>query len=75
MISDWYVCRECGDEYSAERHALGYRICLWCGEQHAREARESWCVIQEYGKGGYMFVTADSAPITLKQTNQKEIRT
>lgn len=35
----------------------------------------AWGVVQEYGKGGYMFVTAESAPVTLKQTNQKEIRT
>jgi hypothetical protein len=53
---------------------LGYRYCLPCGDDIAREERKSWTVVQEYGKGGYMFVTADSAPVTLKQTNQKQLR-
>jgi len=30
--------------------------------------------VQEYGKGPYQLVTATSAPTTLKQTNQKELR-
>jgi hypothetical protein len=45
-----------------------------CGDDIAREERKSWTVVQEYGKGGYMFVTADSARVTLKQTNQKQLR-
>jgi hypothetical protein len=64
----------CGDDYSAERAALGYRYCLLCGEDLAREERKSWTVVQEYGKGGYMYVTAESAPTVLKQTNQKQLR-
>jgi hypothetical protein len=34
-----------------------------------------WCIVQEYGKGPYQLVTSTSAPVTLKQTNQKELRT
>jgi hypothetical protein len=45
-----------------------------CGEKAARQERKSWTVVQEYQKGGYMFVTADSAHNTLKQTNQKAVR-
>jgi hypothetical protein len=71
----WCTCTMCGDDFPAERHALGYRLCLLCGEEQAREERTHWTVVQEYGKGGYMFVTPTAAPITLKQTNQKEIRT
>ena len=74
MDLDWKTCHVCGDDYPAERYHLGYRYCLFCGEDIAREERKSWCIIQEYGKGGYMFVTAESAPLTLKQTNQKQPR-
>ena len=71
---NWRTCCVCGDDYPAERAQLGYRYCLPCGDDIAREERKSWTVVQEYGKGGYMFVTDDSAPVTLKQTNQKQLR-
>jgi hypothetical protein len=54
--------------------ALGYRLCLWCGEEAARNDRASWCVVQAYGKGPYQFVTVDSAPKVLMDTNQKAPR-
>lgn len=70
------ICVECGDDISPpERAALGYRVCLWCGEEAARQERKGWTVVQEYQKGGYMFVTSDAARTTLKQTNQKAVRT
>lgn len=71
---DWRTCADCGDDYPAERHALGYTTCLLCGEDRATAERASWCVVQEYGKGGYMYVTPEAAPVTLKQTNQKNVR-
>ena len=71
---DWIECRECGDEFPTERWALGYRVCLFCGEEAARSERSSWCVIQEYGKGNYQFVTSTSAHTTLINTNQKQQR-
>lgn len=74
QVSDFIECRECGDEFPAERWALGYRVCLFCGEEAARMERKSWCVIQEYGKGNYQFVTPNSAYTTLKNTNQKQLR-
>ena len=67
-------CHECGDEYSIERWALGYRVCLFCGEEAARSERESWCVVMEYGKGNYQYVTPTSARATLLNTNQKQQR-
>jgi len=70
----WKECTECGDEFPAERWALGYRTCLFCGEDAARAERESWCVIMEYGKGNYQFVTTASARTTLINTNQKQQR-
>ena len=71
---DWRECRDCGDDIHVERWNLGYRHCLFCGEEAARAERKSWTVVQEYGKGGYMFVTKDSAKRTLTQTNQKNLR-
>lgn len=71
---DWHDCECCGDDVHSERWALGYRVCLSCGELQAQEARESWTIVQEYGKGCYQFVTATAAPLTLKQTNQKQLR-
>ena len=74
MNMDWRTCCVCGDDYPVERFNLGYRMCMPCGDDIAREERKSWTVVQEYGKGGYMFVTADAARTTLKQTNQKQLR-
>lgn len=68
------ICFSCGDPFPSARAALGYRFCLSCGEQAAKEERKSWCVVQEYGKGGYVFVPASAAFQTLRQTNQKDPR-
>jgi len=69
-----FTCTECGDDIDPRRVSLGYRLCLWCGEEAATSERKGWTVVQEYGKGGYMFVTQQSAHVTLKQTNQKNLR-
>jgi hypothetical protein len=53
---------------------MGYKYCLLCGDDVAKEERASWCVVQEYGKGNYQFVTSTSALKTLRQTNQKGVR-
>ena len=71
---DWRSCASCGDDFPTERAMLGYFTCLPCGEAQARESRKSWCVVQEYGKGPYQFITASAAPTTLRQTNQKQPR-
>ena len=69
-----YPCHQCGDGIAPNRWQLGYRVCLSCGEQRAVSTRASWCVIQTYGKGNYMFVTPASAFSTLLDTNQKQPR-
>lgn len=68
-------CRICGDDIEPPARAAIKTLCLWCGEEQAKIERKSWTVVQEYGKGGYMFVTPTAAFTTLKQTNAKEIRT
>lgn len=74
QFGEWKECTECGDDVHIERWALGYRVCKGCGEAMAREERASWCVVMEYGKGNYQFVTATSARETLINTNQKQQR-
>ena len=75
-MNEWYECVRCGDDVHVTRWRLGerYHVCHTCGEKAAREERGGWTVVQEYQKGGYMFVTADAARTTLKQTNQKAVR-
>jgi len=71
---NWRHCTQCGDDMHSERWALGYRLCLFCGEEAAQTERASWCVVQPYGKGPYMLVTKASAHQTVKDTNQKATR-
>ena len=50
------VCRECGDGFSVKRFKAGYRLCLLCGEEAAREERLSWCVAPMH-KSNYTLIT------------------
>ena len=74
--SDWRECPVCGDDVPLARWQLGerYELCKPCGEVESRVERKSWTVVQEYGKGGYMYVTQNAARRTLTQTNQKNLR-
>ena len=49
-------CTECGEKYPAARAALGYRLCLTCGDKKARAARTSWCIAPVH-KSNYILVT------------------
>lgn len=75
------LCFECGYEIDPPERAMLQAknkqtlTCKSCGEKAARAERRSWTVVQEYQKGGYMFVTADAAGRTLRETNQKGVRT
>ena len=57
-----------------KRASHGHLICKPCGEETAKRERSTWCVVQEYGKGCYMYVAAMSAPTAVKNTNQKDTR-
>ena len=70
-----HTCSNCGDGIDPRRVAIGYRLCLWCGEEAATTERRGWTVVQEYTKGNYQFITPTAVHTTLKQTNPKEIRT
>ena len=67
------VCT-CGEDIDPRRSALGYRVCIWCGDESARQERKGWTVVMEYGKGNYQFITPAAASVTLRQTNPKESR-
>lgn len=49
-------CVVCGDDVDPRRLALGYKVCLFCGEDIARAERKSWCVAPMH-KSNYMLIT------------------
>ena len=74
MGTEISICRSCGDDIPPARARLGYKLCLFCGEEAAQAERGGWTVIQEYGKGAYQFVTPRAVLRTLRETNQKQVR-
>jgi hypothetical protein len=73
-------CTVCGEEITPPKRVQLLRdqerplLCLFCGEEAARQERAGWTVVQQYGKGPYQLVTPSSANDVLKSTNQKEVR-
>jgi len=54
---DWKECIDCGDDVPASRYQA---FCLFCerDREHSAEVeRSSWCIVQEYTKGNYQYVT------------------
>lgn len=52
---DMPICVECGEEMNPSRRALGYRICLDCGDKTAKQERKSWTIVPMH-KSNYMRV-------------------
>jgi hypothetical protein len=50
------LCRVCGDDVSEGRAQLGFKLCLFCGEEQARQDRMGWCVAPMH-KSNYMLIT------------------
>jgi hypothetical protein len=50
------LCRVCGDDVSEGRAQLGFKLCLFCGEEQARQDRMAWCVAPMH-KSNYMLIT------------------
>ena len=48
------ICKQCSDDISPKRAALGYRLCKVCGDKQAR-ARQ-YCVAP-INKSNYMLIT------------------
>jgi len=55
-MSQWKECNVCGDEFPTERWALGYKMCLKCGELAAHDERKSWTIAPMH-KSNYMLFT------------------
>ncbi len=49
-------CIHCDDDIDPRRVALGYRVCLLCGEEAAREERKGWTIAPLH-KSNYMLWT------------------
>lgn len=60
-------CRLCGADVAPARWALGFKLCLVCGDEQAKRDREDWCVVPMH-KSNY-FLCTDSAD--LKGINNK----
>lgn len=59
------ICIKCGESVHDARVALGYDLCLPCGEIYARKRKHT---IVPMNKSNYIVVTN---PDTLKQLNPK----
>ena len=62
-----YWCGNCGDTVNPARAALGYKMCMYCGEAQAKQQRASWCVAP-MNKSNYVLITDKEV---LKQLNPK----
>ena len=62
-----YFCPECGTSVPEKRVAIGYVLCLDCGEAQARTARLSWTVVPMH-KSNYILASNRE---TVKQLNPK----
>lgn len=61
------ACVWCGADVHPKRWALGYNLCLVCGEEQARSDRDEWCIVPMH-KSNY-FLCTDRAD--LKGINNK----
>lgn len=59
------TCIDCGDDVPHRRAALGYKVCISCGEVRARKVKH--CAIP-LNKSNYYYVSDRD---TLRQTNPK----
>lgn len=59
------VCLLCGDTFKWARFELGYRLCLDCGEDSAKQVKHT---IAPINKSNYMLITDHEQ---LKQLNPK----
>lgn len=58
-------CPICDDDIDPQRYALGYRLCLTCGDKVAKQRKHT---IAPMNKSNYMLFTD---PEMLKQLNPK----
>ena len=44
MTMRWVHCRDCGSEIEPPQRGLLSSLCVFCGEENARQERMAWCV-------------------------------
>jgi len=49
-----HQCTKCGDDVRPQRWALGFKLCLSCGETHAQQRRHT---VVPLNKSNYIMVT------------------
>lgn len=60
-----HTCRSCGDDVNTKRWALGYKFCLPCGDDIAKQRKFT---VAPINKSNYMMITDLTM---LKQLNPK----
>jgi hypothetical protein len=55
-------CIQCGDPVPTARTDLGYRICLLCGEEAAREERRGWTIVPMHKSNYVLLVDRKDLP-------------
>lgn len=53
---DWPCCEMCDTVFDPRREAMGYSVCLLCGDQLAAAERAGWCVAPMH-KSNYTLIT------------------
>jgi ribosomal protein L37AE/L43A len=64
-------CPNCGDNVDARRVALGYRLCLSCGEAKAKNVKH--CIVP-MPKSNYIVVTDPALLIGLNTSHKGGVR-
>jgi ribosomal protein L37AE/L43A len=65
-----HFCRECGEPVKSARYALGYKLCLLCGEEKAVKASKKFTILTPH-KQGAMYFTAEFAREAAMGINNK----
>ena len=56
MSMRWVHCRDCGSDIEPPERGLLSCLCVFCGEEQARQDRAMWCVAPMH-KSNYMVIT------------------
>jgi hypothetical protein len=55
-------CIHCDDDIDPRRAALGYRLCLFCGEEAAKEERKGWTIVPMHKSNYVLLVDRKDLP-------------
>jgi hypothetical protein len=55
-------CIHCDDDIDPRRAALGYKLCLFCGEEAAKEERRGWTIVPMHKSNYVLLVDRKDLP-------------